>query len=54
MVIKFWGTHPSLEAVQSDVSKNWGLMGRFVMGLCDQKTLLVRFELESDMLMAMS
>lgn len=34
--------------------ENWGIMGRFVMGLRDQKTLLVRFELESDLLMALS
>lgn len=43
-----------MEVVHADVSKNWGLMDRFIMGLCDQKTLLVRFELESDMLMALS
>lgn len=29
-------------------------MGRFIMGLRDQKTHLIRFELESDMLMALS
>lgn len=29
-------------------------MGRFIMGLRDQETLLVHFELESDMLMALS
>lgn len=45
---------PSFEVVHADVSKHWGLMGRFIMGLRDQKTLLVRFELESGMLMALS
>lgn len=43
-----------MEVVHADVSKNWGLMGRFIMGLRDQKTLLVHFELESDMLMALT
>lgn len=54
VVIKFWGVLLQLEAVRADVSKNWGLMGWFIMGLRDQKTLLVRFELESDLLMALS
>lgn len=53
-VIKFWGTRPPLEMVHADVVKNWGVMGRFVMGLRDQKTLLIRFELESNLLMALS
>lgn len=40
--------------MHADMSKNLGIMGRFIMGLCDQKTLLVHFELESDLLMALS
>lgn len=54
ILIKILGVHPPLEVVHSGVSKNWRLMGHFIMGLHDQKTLLVRFELESDMLTAMS
>lgn len=43
IVIKFWGICPPLEVVHADVSKNWDLMGRFIMRLRDQKTLLVWF-----------
>lgn len=54
VIIKFWGIRPPLEVVHADVLNNWGIMGRFIMGLRDQKTLLVRFELESNMVMALS
>lgn len=32
IVIKFWGTRPPLEVLHNDVSKSWGLIGRFIMG----------------------
>lgn len=52
VVIKFWGVRPPLEVVHADVSKNW--VSRFIIDLCDQKTLLIQFKLESNMLMALS
>lgn len=53
-VIKFWGDRPALDGIYLDISCCWGLAGRFVMGLRDQKILLSRFELESDMIMTLT
>lgn len=54
VIIKFWKDHPAFDLIYKDIVERWGVVGKFVMGLRDNRTLLVRFELESDLLMALS
>lgn len=54
VIIKFWKDRPPLDQIYKDIVEGWGVVGRFVMGLRDNRTLFVRFENASDMVMALS
>lgn len=54
VIIKFWKDGPPLDQIYRDNVERWGVVGRFIMGLRENRTLLFRFENASDMLMALS
>lgn len=54
VIIKFWKDRPPLDQIYKDIVERWGVVGRFAMRLRDNRTLLVRFENASDMVMALS